>query len=168
MCWISVSSLRKLPECQLNPTSGMTAASRGKRWMMPLDICLGALLINYIWMWFRSDHLNCDLLLAESFNLHLANFAGKVRHKDFLELYAWFTWLGSAGCSWSVGPTMSWHTGWPNFSSVGFPFLVCLKTIMIHQPGYFFWLVLSQQWAGKMRRFLFLDHLTWSGWAGKS
>ena len=41
---------------------------------------------------------------------------------------------------------MSWHTGWPNFSSVGFPFLVCLKTIMIHQPGYVCWLVLSQQW----------------------
>ena len=47
MCCISVSSVRKLPECQLNPTSGMTAASRGKRWMMPLDICMGALLMNY-------------------------------------------------------------------------------------------------------------------------
>ena len=28
MCWISVSSLRKLPECQLNPTSGMTGIYR--------------------------------------------------------------------------------------------------------------------------------------------
>ena len=133
MCWISVSSLRKLPECQLNPTSGMTA---GKTMNDALRYLHGGASNELHLDVVRSDHLNCDLLLAESFNLHLANFAGKVRHKDFLELYAWVTCLGSAGCSWSVGPTMSWHTGRPNFSNVGFPFLVCLKTIMIHQPGY--------------------------------
>ena len=85
---------------------------------------MGALLMNYFWMWFRSDHLNCDLLLAESFNLHLANFAGKVRHKDFLELCVWVTWvLGQCWVfleCWAYNELAYWLA---QFFQRGFPLL---------------------------------------------
>ena len=72
----------------------------------------------------RSDHLNCDLLLAEAFNLF------QTLQERFVTKISWNYvpgsrgCLGSAGCSWSVGPTMSWQTGAQSFS-LGYPSAIC-------------------------------------------